>query len=252
VTAEVLRESSQDLSRLEKDLIDAATIKDFDISVDMTKFFLDKATALEEIVRSAFNSTEDRALNIATTAKEFLLKAGEHNVKLFLGKVEAVKIKLEGARAQIEAIAASNDANVRVFLGLLEGKNLNNKSIALENTSKVDVAKTVAEIYGIEMNGSVAKNDTLLKKAALQLDKAKTDLLATIDIEKLKASVYGNKTTLAAEMNNSIGKILAQTVASALGAINMSMGYGYTSGEHLNESWSHGDSISEAHGFTEK
>ena len=247
-----LSEFQGEVLQRDQDALNNITAKDFDIAAEREKFFIGSGADLEKMVRGTFDAAEDRGLDAAKAAKEYVARFFSENVKLFVAKWDGVKARLEALKAKIEAIAARNDSETKMFLGRAQVLESKIKSITEKNRGKVDVRKGEGEIYGIEVGAVRDEYIALVEEVKTNQAAVKIEIDRELKIEELKLTAFSDKTKIAEAVAIGIANIGSQGVASALGAINTSLSNGYSGHESRGESWGFDAGIRESHNFDEE
>ncbi len=251
MAAAVLLEIEREIIIKDFDAINSTTIKDFEVADANEKFIKDLALKAEQMLREEFNKSEDRLLNIAQVGKEIAIKVYEQNVKIYLSKWEGIKAKIEAAAKQIDALIAKNDGEIKTFLGRADVLKAQITAIAEENKAKTDVAQAKASIYESEVRAIASEFQVLVEKVKAQTSKWIAETDSVVNKEKIKLAAFQSANDLAAKVSESIANIASQSVASALGAINTGMSFGYSGHMSITNNKSLSNQLSESHSYKE-
>ena len=245
-------ETFRELAKLDQDYINNTTIKNFDMATENTKFFTTTGVELEKLLRLAYESSEDRSLEVAKFAKDVTIRVYSELVKSYIAKWGGVKINLEAFLGKIEAITAYNNGQISVFEGAWQGVNTQVTAIASKNEAILSDRKNQVDIYKVEVDAVSAQWSTSIANANLKLEGVKLDAQIAIEEAKTNLDAYIGQAELGRNIADSISKIAAQAMASALGIIHTSLSSSYSGSEAITESWSHGEGITESHSYSEE
>ena len=251
MAAAVSMEAQKEIHAKDIDAVNAVTIKDFEIADANSRFIKDLSLKVEQYYRQAFDSEETRLFEIARETKNTIIAIYEQNVKKYLAMWDGEKAKLEAKKAQVDAIISENEGQIKVFVGRADVLKSKIMAISEENKSKTEVAKAQASVYESEVRAISVEYDALIKEVDAALRKYQTQIQAVVSREDLKLKGFTSAAELTAQISTSIAQIAAQSVASALGAINTSMSYGYHGSTSASASTSVSNSLSEGHSYEE-
>jgi len=247
--AAVIMELEKDVLAKDIDAVNSTTIKDFDLADANSRFVKELASKMEEIKLTEFDNEENRLFEIAKVTKELVIATYEQNVKIYIAQWDGVKAKIESAKAQSEAIIAINDGEIKVFLGRIEAYKTEIEAIAAENESKADVVKAKASVYDSQIRAVTAKFSALVEEIRSAVDVYRIQLTEVLEKEKINLDAYTSSATLAERVAESLANIAAQSVASALGALNTTMSIGYNGSETRGYNASISNTLQSGHSY---
>lgn len=245
-------ETFRELSKLDQDSLNNITIKNFDMATENTKFFVNAGIELEKLLRATFEAFENRRLEASKFEKEIVVSVYAEHIKSYVSKWEGIKVQMQAFIAKIEAITSYNTAQVSVFEGLWSGIETQVKAIAAKNQAILDDRRNQIEIYKVEVDAVSQQWSTAIANAGLELEGVKLEVQLAIEQAKINLEAYTGESEVAKSIQDSIAKIAAQAMASALGIIHTSLSSSYSGSEAISENWSHGESISESHSYSEE
>jgi len=245
-------ETFRELAKLDQDYINNTTIKNFDMATENTKFFVTTGVELEKLLRQAYEATENRSLEASKFAKDITIQVYAEFVKSFIAKWEGVKINLEAYLGKIEAITAYNNGQISVFEGVWKGISTQVSAIASKNEAMISDRKNLVDIYKVEVDAVSSQWSTSIASANLELEGIKLQVQLAIEEAKTNLDAYIGQAELGRSIADSISKIAAQAMASALGIIHTSLSSSYSSSEAISESWGHSENLSESHSYSEE
>lgn len=252
MAAAVLLEIEKEILAKDVDAVNSTTIKDFEVADANTRFIKQLAVTYEEMKRRAFSDDESRLLEVAKISTEMILAIYEQNVKVYIAKWEAVKIKMDSVKTQIEALVAQNDGEIKTFIGRADILKAQIAAISSENKAKTDVALAEADIYKSEVQGIAAQVGAIVDQIRADIEKYKADIMMVVEQEGLNLKSFTSASELAERGQEAIAQFSSQTVASALGMVSTSMTLGY----HGSDSKSYGatvsNSLSEGHAYEDE
>jgi hypothetical protein len=246
--ASLMVDITKEIINKDQDSLNNITIKDFELAQQNTQFAVTTGADLEKMLRATFQSAEALGLDAAKATKEYLIRVYDANVKLYLAKWEGTKVKLEALVSKIEGISSYNDGLVKVFLGRAQVYESQISAITVKNKGMVDVRAGEISLYSTEIDVISKEYSVLLEEAKFVMEGMRLEVLSEIEKEKITLSAYTDKAKLAETVAEAVSNISAQSIASALGAINTSMGHSYSGSENRSESFSN----SESHSFEEE
>jgi len=254
MVAAVLMEVEKDVLAKDIDAVNSTTIKDFELADANERFIKELSLKLEELQRVDYDRTESRLFDIAKTSKDYIITIYEQNVKLYIAEWDGVTAKLEAAKSEVEAIMSVNDSQIKVFLGRADVLKTKVLAISSENESNVNVVQARASVYDTEVKAIATEFSSLAEEVRISMEEYKTDVSVVIEKEKINLQAFTSSSALAETTSEAIANIASQAVASALGAINTNMSYGYSGSNAVNTSstTSLSNSLSETHSFKEE
>jgi hypothetical protein len=239
----------KEYSKLDQDELNLVIIKDFDLAIEMTKFFITSAISMEQMLRDAFNNAENRSLEAVKAAKDFILKVYSENVRLYLAKWEGIKLKFEAIKTKVDAISSYNDGAITVFEKGWDAIKTQTEAIASENKSKIDVQSAELANQQIKVDTVAKEWAVIINKAQLEIQQVTLEIDALFREAGLELDAISKQSDLATQIAEAIGKMVVQVMASALGTVNTSVSDSHSINEGLSESWAHGESLSESHAY---
>lgn len=249
MAAAAILEFEKDITAKDLDAVNSTTIKDFEIADANTRFVKELALKMDEAQRAAYNSEEDRLFNIAKSTQEVMIAIYEQNVKLYIAEWEGVKAQIEVAVAEIDALIATNDSEIKVFLGKTEAYKVETEAIASENKSKTDLAIAEGQIYETEVRAISAKFSVLVEEVRVALEEYKVDVGAVISKEEINLKAFTTQSELTISSIETISNIAGQAVASALGMLNTGMSYDYAGRTSMSYTSGLSNQKSETHAY---
>lgn len=236
----------------DQDALNNITIKDFDITNENRKFFVTAASDVSKAEQDLFNRAEDRSLDAAKAAKEYLARFKSENVKVYLAKIDAESKRLDGLKTKIEAIATRNESEVTIYEKRADVLTAKVRAISEKNKGIVDTRKGEIDVYATEVSAVSAEYSALIEEAKINQNSVKLEIDKLLGLEQLKLKAYSDKAALATSIGQGIANIGSQGVASALGAIHTSLSNSYSGTETRREGWDFNAAIRESHDYTEK
>lgn len=245
-------ETFREMAKLDQDSLNNITIKNFDMATENTKFFVNAGLDLEKILRAAYEASEDRSFESAKFAKDITVRVYSELIKAYVSKWEGIKVQMQAFLAKIEAITAYNNGQIDVFEGLWRGIETQVKAISAKNQAILDDRKNQVEIYKTEVEAISAQWASAIANANLELEGVKLEVQLAVEEAKTNLEAYIGQAELSKGTADSIAKIAAQAMASALGIIHTSLSSSYSASEAISESWSHSENLSESHSYSEE
>jgi len=244
-----LLEASAEISRNETDVSNEVMTKQADLIQKNTQFIVQQATELEKLIRTTREGESQRSLEHSKVAAEIIIQLYSENVKGYAAVAEAkkayIQAQVEVLRGMIEhnkGLTEVYQAQAEVFKTSVEAKSSINDAV---------VKGFVAEISGYEAETKAlsAGQMALVEDNKAKIEKADLDL--RLLIAKIDATIkaYIAESSLKEKITNDMAQIAAQSVASALNAVNASASLGYSGSESRSESYGHNESVSESHSF---
>jgi hypothetical protein len=125
----------------------------------------------------------------------------------------------------VEVIIAENKAIIDAFKAQTDGAIAQTEQISKERESLVEVAKAEVTVYKTRVEAQTAWYNALSENQKAQLQKADLDLRKAV--EQLKAELDSRTSIngVREKILSSLGGIAAQVMASALNAVNTSVGH---------------------------
>jgi len=227
-------------------------IKDFDLATENTRFAVTTGVQMEQMLRQTFENLENRGLEIAKAAKDFLIRVYEANVKMYLAKWEGIKLEMEALTAKIHAITELNTGKIEVYSKQVDATATQVDAVAKKNAALIADRQGRLSIYQTEVGTIATQWDIAIKNAGIDLDGIKLQVQVLLEEAGLDLKAYDAAVSLAERVAAAMAQFQAQVAASAIGMMHTSVSSGWSAGESISETISHGESLTESHGYTEK
>jgi len=108
------------------------------------------------------------------------------------------------------------------------------------------------DIYTANVKGISDQYSALVEWGKMEIENNRLETEIAIKNEELRLDAYKSMTALTERISEAIANVTAQSLASALGAINTSMSHGYSGSESKSENWGHSESLTESHNFSDE
>lgn len=246
--AETLRE----FAKLDQDSQNALRVKNFDLATENTKFFVNAGVDIEKILRAAYEASQDRSLESAKFAKDLTIQVYSELTRAFVAKWEGIKVELEAHLGKIEGTTAYNTGLVDIYEGQLKAIETQVNAISAKNQSILDADSSKIDIYKANVSAISDQWRTIIAKSNLDLEGIKLEVQLQVEQAKINLDAYTGGAELSKAITDSIAKIAAQAMASALGIIHTSLSSSYSGSEALGENWGHSENLSESHSYSEE
>jgi predicted aspartyl protease len=240
VSATARIELENRITRDNKTALETILIKDFDLAVQNTQFTKSLCQTVEEMLRSDFNSKEERLFNIASASKELTIRIYEANAGIYNSKIEGVKLKLETAKARADIIIERNRSESEVFKSRAEVLQSKIDAISSQNKAITEAATAEANIYSTDVQAVATEINALIREVEVSRDDMIAEINKVLGKEGLNLQSFSSVNELKTEKLVSTARLLAQAVASALGMTNTGLNYGTS----YNRSQSHSFGLS--------
>jgi len=230
---------------LERDIIKI----EFDLTHATKLFMLDKGLALEQLFRQFFKDNEDRSLDAKKAMAQYVLDKYKAAVQIYIAQWEGVKAEIQAKIAVVDLVLKENQMMLEKF-----------KAQMTAYTAEIDlVAKKISAIvegYRGEVDGYRAEIDERAAWWRALTDKQKAKIEANrLELEKaiaqVKAFIDGTLSMngLRGELSKTKGGLLAQVLASCLGAFNASFSINQSGSESKSETHSFSAGITESKNY---
>ena len=241
ISAEILAQNSN-LNR-------TLTVEQAELAQKNSQFIIDQARQLEALFRDTRDNESNRSLDYHKSVAQLVIQVYVENVKMYIAIAEANKMYVEAQVANLEAVAAYNQALVEEYKAIIEAHGIKITAIASKNTSLTDVYK--AEIAGYDSETSaISKVDAIkLEQVKLEIEEGDHQLRAQIANAENTLSGYSTEANLKEKISNDMASIANQTLVGSLSSVNANASLGYTGSEGKTESWRHSDSLNEGHTY---
>jgi len=222
----------------DQDALNNITAKSFDIANDREKFFVGTALDAEKMLRDFFDKVQTRSLAAAQAAKEYVWKFFSENIKLFLGKYEGEKIRLESFKIKVDAISAANKSETDKFLGKAQVLEAKIRAITEKNRGLVDARKGEIETYAVEVEAVKSEYLALVEEVKIHHEALSKQIDKEIAIENVNLTAYVERTKLLSNIGINVSNVLSQGLASTIGAMNWTLSNSYSGSESKSIGWS--------------
>lgn len=231
----------------DQDALNNITAKSFDIANDREKFFIGTALDAQKMLRDFFDKVETRGLEAAKSAAEYLWRFFGENIKLFLGKYEGEKLRLEGLKVRVEAITAANKNETEKFVGRAQVLESRYRAISEKNRGLVDARKGEVETYSIEVAAIKDEYVALIEELRVNNDAVAKRIDREIAAENIDLTAFVERAKMLQAIGMGVSQIWSQGLASTIGALNWTMSNSYSGQESKGVSWT--AHLGEAHSY---
>lgn len=217
---------------------------------------LEGGNGLTEVVYNAIVAREQNARQINQDREyhEGIDSVGSDGFDLPSGHVSAVQLELSEVRATKDQDSINNLVVKDFDLATDNTRFMVTSGMELEKILRASwdsAADRVVDMYKVEMDGVVSEYQALVSWVGAEVERIKMEATIAIENGRLGLEAYTALAKLASSISEAIANIASQSIASALGAINTSLSNTYSGTENRQESWSHGETLSETHTFEE-
>jgi len=244
-----LLEASAEIARNETDVTEKVMIERADLAQKNAHFILQQATELEKLIRATRDGESQRALDYSKISAEIIIQLYSESVKGYVATLEAKKAYIQ---AQVEVLRGVIESNK----GLLDVYKAQSEVFKIGVEAKASINDAIIKGFEAEITGYEAETKALTasQMALVEDNKAKiekADLELRLMIAQIDAAIraYIGESSLKEKVSNDLAQIAAQSVASALNAVNVSASVGATENESRSEDYNKSESISEQHSF---
>lgn len=271
-------------AQIYKTQIDACGVMS-DVQKNLVAIYSEKIKALDTIIK--LYSTEMEAVKIKAEVERTRLAIFELQVKIYIARVEADKARfdvyvreLEGERTkaqiyseqvkaylgEVEAIKTESDVQIQTsdlvlkenqvkseqYKAELGGYETTVRAAVAEITSIVEGFKAEAMSYSAETEAEGSWFRAKVEEMRVGVENAKIRLAKAV--EDIDASIKGFAAVKGLQVEGTTGIMNAasQLCAATMNAVNVNASIGYTGHEGSNETWSHGESITESHPYEDQ
>ena len=245
-----LLEISAEIARNETEINGKIMIERADLTQKNVQFIVQQSIELEKLIRATRDGESQRALDYAKVSAELVLQLYSENIKGYIATAEAKKAYIE---AQVEALRGVVEHNK----GLIEVYRAQYEAFKVGVDAKTSINDAIVKGFEAEIVGYEAETKALTagQMALVEDNKAKiekADLELRLLLGKIDAAIkaYISESSLKEKISNDLAQIAAQSVASALNAVNVSASLGYSGSESRSESFGKSESINESHSFS--
>jgi hypothetical protein len=222
-----------------------------DLAQVNTHFMLDKGLALEGLFRQFHSDNENRSLDAKKAMAQYVLDKYKTAIEAHNAEVNSCKYENDAKISMVELVLKERDAILAKF---------NAKMTAF--TSEVDlVDKKVGvivkgfegevNVYRAQIDDRAAWWKALTEEQKVEVEANRLELEKAI--AQVKAFIDGTLSYngLRGELTKAKAGLLAQVLASCLGAFNMSFSVNNTASKGQTEHYGHSESVTETHTFEE-
>jgi hypothetical protein len=240
-------EAAQEDTNLNSDIY----IKQSDLAIDYKKFIIEKAVAIEQILREFHINYHRLDLDAAIASAQLIVTTYAENIKLFVAEWEGIVKERTSAIEGINAFIAQNRLLGDVFEIQTKGAIAQTDLISSERKSLVDAYKTEGDVYEAKVRALASWYGALTENQKLHLEKSRLELEAIVQEIRAKLDGEISYNNLKEKILEALSNVLAQIMASAMNAINTSVGHSTSYTEQRGETWSHSDSLNETRNISQ-
>jgi hypothetical protein len=231
-----------------------------DLAQKNTHFMITSAISLETILRDFWKTFETLSIQAKTALTDFILRNYAEKNKAYIAKWEGIVASLRAKVEGVNAVVAQYVAVVSGFKAQMDGSIAQIDAISKERDSLVKAASLDVDIYKARVDGETAWYNALSENQKAQLQYSELQLRKLSEQLKAQLDSFISLNSLKEKILSTLGATSAQVMASALNAVNTSVGATSSSSASVSESFSHGESqsisldqkLDEGHSFSHK
>ena len=244
-----LLEASAEIARNETDVTEKVMIERADLVQKNAQFIIQQATELEKLIRATRDGESQRALDYSKISAEIVIQLYSESIKGYVATLEAKKAYIQ---AQVEVLRGAIESNKglnEVYKSQIEAFKVGVEAKGSINDAIIKGFEAQITGYEAETKALTASQMALVEDNKAKIEKA--DLELRLMIAQIDAAIraYIGESSLKEKVSNDLAQIAAQSVASALNAVNVSASVGATENESRSEDYNKSESISEQHSF---
>jgi len=256
-----LKEVSDDIARINLDLNGKIMIEQAELAQKNSQFIIGAAKDLETVLRDFTSKKNDRSLDYAKAVAANAIAIYAEAVKAYLAAAEAnkmyVEVQVENLKAVVEynkGLVASFSAEAEAYDAIIQAKKSKNEAL---------IGAFDAEVRGYDSETkAISENQrTQIESYRLKIQNGEMQLKAAIATAENILGGYTAESSLREKVAEAMANIAMQSVASAYGSVNASVGLSHQTGRSESETYSHGEtrsigydvnnSLQESHAFEE-
>lgn len=239
------------VARDRTDLLSDIMLKQAQLANDNTRFLIERGADLEKILRDFHVKNQTLTLEAKKAAARLILDNYAEKNKAYIAQWQGIAEELRAKVAAVEVVVAENKVLGEAYKIATDGAIAKTNQIAKERDSLVEGYKGEVSAYESKVRAQTAWYNALTENQKAKLEKNRLELQKAV--EEVKATLDSNVSlnNLREKILEAMANIAAQVMASALNAVNTSIGHSTSASESRNESWSHSGSGAESHTFDE-
>ena len=241
-----LRRVNNDFQQKLDDLNREILIKQAELAQNNTQFAHTMSVQLEKHLMDHFNSVADRMLEAAKTTVLILYQ-------IYSEKVKAYGLQVEAKSVEIEALSKTVDAKVAINKGKTDAYLADVSRYKEEIAAIIAVIDGEARLYAAKVDGyradidlARAEMNVAIERLKALISQSRNQTELQIKEAEVTLQAYISSLGLNIEVSKAIATILEQIVASALGAINTSVGLDDRSAREYSGRYSHNEHLNNA------
>ena len=236
-------------SRLEGDTINNIIVTQADLAQKNSQFALEKAVAIETLLRDTRAKDSDRALKFHEAGATLLVNAYAQNIQGYIAGLTAKKYKIEAMVEVLKAVIESNRAAVDIYKEQYESLKIRTEAVASHNKALTDIHVADVNAYGEGERAIGTHNQAIAELIKAKVAAADLQVRAAIAQAEQVMSGYATEMTIREKVSSDLAHIASQSVASWASSVNANASLGYSGSESVSESFAHSDSLSESHSY---
>lgn len=241
------QKTGADILRQKHDSANVIAINQAERADANAKYFIDKALDLERVTREFFGVSQRLTLDAKIAAANLILSSYAERNRAFVAQWDGIAKGLEAQGKRVELILSENQLLGEMYKIGADAAKAQSELISKERESLVDAYKADTDVYAAKVkaqsdwyNALTENQKAQLQKSALELEQAVAALKYALDAQ---VSTAGLKEKILEAMSN----IGAQVLASALNAVNTSVGHSTSSSRGVSENFSHNQGLTDGH-----
>lgn len=236
-------------NRQDADIENQIIITQAELAQKNSQFCLQQSIVLEQLLRQAAGERSARDLEYKRIRVDALVRDYSERMRGYVSELEGQKIYIEAQAEALRGAIATNTARVDLYEQQYKALAVRINGVSSRNESLVRTFVGEVQAYSEAERAVATRNESTVKLIEAKVAAAELDLKAAIASAEHAISGYATETSLKEKISSDMAHIAAQSVASFAGAVNAGVSIGYNAGESKTETWSHGESLHETHGY---
>jgi len=220
-----------------------------DLAQVNTHFMLDKGLALEQLFRQFHNDNQNRSLDAQKAIAQYVLDKYRAAVEIYVAQWEGVKAEIQAKIAVVDLVLKENQMMFEKFKAEMGAYTAEIDLVAKKISAIVEGYRGEVDGYRAEIDERAAWWRALTEEQKVKVEANRLEMEKAI--AQVKAFIDGTLSLngLRGELAKAKGGLLAQVLASCLGAINTSFSINHSGSESRSESTNFSATISESKNY---
>jgi len=223
------------------DLNGKILIEQADLAQKNSQFVISAAKDLEAVLRDFTSKQNDRSLDYAKAVAANAIAIYVAAVQAYVAVAEANKMYVEVQVENLKAIVEYNKGLISSFAAEAEAYGVIVEAQSKANDAVIGIFEADVKGYDAETRAQSAAQQIIIEEYKLKLQNGDIQLRKAIAEIEAELQAFGTESSLREKIAEAMANIAMQSVASAYGSVNASVGLSHQTGRSEADHYTHSE-----------